>query len=342
MRIGVLTAGGDAPGLNAALRAIGRSVLTQGHQLIGISDGWAGLAREFQGREMTRADLAGILAIGGTTLGSIRYSLDNPADGRERVLWAIGENLDALVAIGGDGTLSIASWLAERGAPVVGVGKTLDNDLANTDYCIGFDTAVSVVADALDRLHTTAASHHRVLVLETMGRNTGWVATMGGLAGGADFIVIPEVPVTLNDIVTHVQSRHGRGSSFSIVVVAEGVSPEQLGGHSATERVDSLGRSVLGARGVGQFIADHIAAATGFETRCTVLGYLQRGGSPSALDRIWATRVGAAAADLVMARQFGMMPTVRCGEVATMPLADSISEAHGVPDHLYRLAQRFF
>jgi len=343
MRIGVLTAGGDAPGLNAALRAIGRSVWAQSHELIGIHDGWAGLADGYRAEELTRHRLSGILGLGGTALGSIRYNLDQPAGGREQVLRVINEKLDALIAIGGDGTLSIASWLAEQGAPVVGVGKTLDNDLANTDYCIGFDSAVSVVAESLDRLHTTAASHHRVLVLETMGRATGWVATMGGLAGGADYIVIPEVPVTLTDIADHVRRRHRQGSSFSIVVVAEGVSVESLGGPATrASETDALGREQLGSRGVGHFVSDQIAELTGFESRCTVLGYLQRGGSPTAVDRIWATRVGAAAADLVMAGRYGLMPTVRGGEVDTMPIRDSISEPHPVPEHLYRLAARFF
>ena len=343
MRIGVLTAGGDAPGLNAALRGIGRRVLADGHELVGVADGWAGLVGGLTGQSLDRGELANILREGGTRLGSSRYNLDDPAGGRDSVLATIDRELDAVVAIGGDGTLRVAQWLAERGAPIVGVGKTLDNDLANTDYCIGFDSAVAIVSESLDRLHTTAASHHRVMVVETMGRATGWVATMGGLAGGADFIVIPEVPVTLDDLAEHVRRRHGRGSSFSIVVVAEGVDLEALGGATPTNEVtDSLGRAQLARRGVGAFVADHLATVTGFETRWTVLGHLQRGGSPTAFDRIWATQLGVAAAELVLAGDFGVMPSVRGGRVTTMPIADAISTAHPVPRELWELASRFF
>src|SRR5487761_2492590 len=235
MRIGVLTAGGDAPGLNAAIRAIGEMAIRDGHEIIGIANGWAGLAADYAGAPLTAKDLRGVIAQGGTLLGTARYNLDKPAGGREKVLSAIGEHLDALVAIGGDGTQRISNWLAERGAPVVGVPKTLDNDLMGTDYCIGFDTAISIVTESLDRLYTTAASHHRVMVVETMGRATGWVAALGGLAGGADMIVIPEFPVTMEEIVTHLERRRKAGLAFSIVVVAEGVNLSTLGGVEADE-----------------------------------------------------------------------------------------------------------
>lgn len=343
MRIGVLTAGGDAPGLNAAVRAIGRRILKEGHQLVGITDGWAGLVNGLTGRELDRGDLSNILHEGGTVLGSLRYNLDDPEGGRAAVLNTIERELDAVIAIGGDGTLRIAQWLADRGAPVVGVGKTLDNDLANTDYCIGFNSAVAVVAESLDRLHTTAASHHRVMVVETMGRSTGWVATLGGLAGGADFIVIPEVPVTMEALTTHVQSRHGRGSSSSIVVVAEGLDLGSFGGPDEPGAPrDAIGHVQLARRGVGALIADHLAEVTGYETRTTVLGHLQRGGSPTAFDRIWATQVGVAAAELVLAGQANVMPTVRNGRVETMAIADAVSEPHPVPLALWQLASQFF
>ena len=201
MRIGVLTAGGDAPGLNAAIRAIGNMAMRDGHEVIGIANGWAGLVGDFEGELLTAKDLRGIIGQGGTLLGTARYNLDDPPGGRECVLNAIEEHVDALIAIGGDGTQRISHWLAERNAPVIGVPKTLDNDLPGTDYCIGFDTAISIVAESLDRLNTTAASHHRVIVVETMGRATGWVAALGGLAGGADMIVIPEFPITMDEIV---------------------------------------------------------------------------------------------------------------------------------------------
>jgi 6-phosphofructokinase 1 len=286
--------------------------------------------------------LANILREGGTVLGSIRYNLDDPAGGRDAVLDTISRELDALIAIGGDGTLRIAQWLADRGAPVVGVGKTLDNDLANTDYCIGFDSAVAIVAESLDRLHTTAASHHRIIVVETMGRATGWVATMGGLAGGADYIVIPEVPVTMDALTAHVQSRHGRGSSSSIVVVAEGIDLATFGDVASDVPRDAVGHVQLARRGVGSVVADHLAAATGYETRTTVLGHLQRGGSPTAFDRIWATEVGVAAVELVLDGRFNVMPTVRGGSVTTMPIADAVADAHPVPRDLYELAAQFF
>ncbi len=343
VRIGILTAGGDAPGLNAAVRAIGRSALSDGHEVVGIEDGWAGLLGDLRVRTLDRPALAGILQEGGTLLGSVRRDLDHPAGGREQVLASINKEFDAVVAIGGDGTLSVAEWLAQRGAPIVGVPKTLDNDLAETEYCIGFDTAVSIVAEALDRLHTTAASHHRVLVLETMGRSTGWVAALGGLAGGADYIVIPEFPVTMDDVVEHITRRHASGSSFSIVVVAEGVSLTSLGGVEPLDLpTDAVGRVQWASRSVGHFLADQLQQRTGYETRSTVLGYLQRGGSPSAHDRIYATRLGVAAYEAVCAGAFGSVPIVRNGDVVRASLADVTASVRAVPRDLYELCARFF
>jgi len=343
VRIGILTAGGDAPGLNAAVRAIGRSALSDGHEVVGIEDGWAGLLGDLRVRTLDRPALAGILQEGGTLLGSVRRDLDHPAGGREQVLASINKEFDAVVAIGGDGTLSVAEWLAQRGAPIVGVPKTLDNDLAETEYCIGFDTAVSIVAEALDRLHTTAASHHRVLVLETMGRSTGWVAALGGLAGGADYIVIPEFPVTMDDVVEHITRRHASGSSFSIVVVAEGVSLTSLGGVEPLDLpTDAVGRVQWASRSVGHFLADQLQQRTGYETRSTVLGYLQRGGSPSAHDRIYATRLGVAAYEAVCAEAFGSVPIVRNGDVVRASLADVTASVRAVPRDLYELCARFF
>ncbi len=343
MRIGVLTAGGDAPGLNAAIRAIGQMAFRDGHELIGIPNGWAGLAQDYAGRPLGPADVSGIVGQGGTVLGTARYDLDSPPGGRERVLAAIGENLDALIAIGGDGTQRISHWLADRGSPVVGVPKTLDNDLMGTDYCIGFDTALSIVAESLDRLHTTAASHHRVMVVETMGRATGWVAALGGLAGGADLIVIPEFPVTMDEILDHLAKRRANGHAFSIVVIAEGVNLETLGGHESTAPSSVGVRGVrLALRGVGAFLSSRIDEHGGFEVRTTVLGHLQRGGSPTAYDRIWATRVGAAAYRSVAARTFGVIPVVHGHDVVLVPLS---SVAHGqrrVPRDIYELCAAFF
>jgi 6-phosphofructokinase len=343
MRIGVLTAGGDAPGLNAAIRGIGQMAFRDGHELIGIENGWAGLAHEFSGRSLTPNDLSGIVGQGGTLLGTARYDLDNPPGGRDDVLSSIDENLDALVAIGGDGTQRISHWLAERGAPVVGVPKTLDNDLHGTDYCIGFDTAISIVAESLDRLYTTAASHHRVMVVETMGRSTGWVAAMGGLAGGADLIVIPEFPMTMDEIIAHLVKRRSSKSAFSIVVVAEGINLGTIGGvESGQLNAEGVGGVRLATRGVGQFVASMIDEHGGFEVRTTVLGHLQRGGSPTAYDRIWATRVGAAAYDAVAAGKFGMIPVVRGGEVELAPLITVATGQRRVPRELYDLCAAFF
>ena len=271
MRIGVLTAGGDAPGLNAAIRGLGNMALSDGHEFIGIANGWAGLATEYAGRPLTKLDLNYIVGNGGTILGTARHNLDNPPGGRERMLETIAEHLDAVVAIGGDGTQRISNWLAERGAPIVGVPKTLDNDLAGTDYCIGFDTAVSIVTESIDRLITTAASHHRVMVVETMGRATGWVAAMGGLAGGADLIIIPEFPITMDDVIAHVTRRRASGYGFSIIVVAEGINLETLGGFEIGVSTEGIGGVRLATRGVGNFVANRIDEHGGFEVRTTVL-----------------------------------------------------------------------
>ncbi len=343
MRIGVLTAGGDAPGLNAAIRAIGEMGLRDGHEVIGIANGWAGLVDEFNGTALTQADLRGVIGQGGTLLGTARINLDNPPGGRDRVLAAIGEHLDALVAIGGDGTQRISSWLAERGAPIVGVPKTLDNDIPGTDYCIGFDTAINIVAESLDRLHTTAISHHRVIVVETMGRSTGWVAAMGGLAGGADMIVIPEFPITMDEIVEHTNRRRGLGLAYSLVVVAEGVGLDTLGGTESGElSSEGVGGVRHATRGVGYFVAAKIEEQGGFEVRTTVLGHLQRGGSPTAHDRIFATRVGAAAYDAVIAGKFGMIPVVRDDNVVLVPLATVAEGKRKVPREIYDLCSIFF
>lgn len=344
MRIGLLTGGGDAPGLNAAIRAAGRKALAAGHSVWGVRNGWAGLVGDGDVIPMGRPRFSGILPLGGTVLGSSRVNPMKREGGREEVLRNLKRaQFDALVAIGGDDTLSVAAWLAEQDAQVVGVPKTMDNDLLITEYCIGFDSAVSVVAEALDRLHTTAASHHRVMVVEVMGRDTGWVAVMGGLAGGADMIIIPEFPVTLDEVVAHLDTRLQAGSDFSIIVIAEGVQMNgDLPSEQAGESRDAFGHVQLGRRGVGESLTRLIEERTGHETRTTVLGHLQRGGSPSAYDRIWATRVGAAAYDLVEEGRFGYMPVVRCGGVEPARIADVVAEQRRVPRELYDLATVFY
>ncbi len=343
MRIGILTAGGDAPGLNAAIRAAGELALRDGHEVIGVANGWAGLAKEFTSSALHDHDLRGIIGQGGTLLGTERYDLDNPAGGRERVLEAIGENLDALIAIGGDGTQRISSWLADHGAPVVGVPKTLDNDLLATDYCIGFDTAISIVAESLDRLYTTAASHHRVMVVETMGRSTGWVAALGGLAGGADLVVVPEFPMTMEEIIEHVNQRRRKGLIFSIIAVAEGVHLDTLGGVESSQlSTEGIGGVRLATRGVGNFVANQLEQLAGFDVRTTVLGHLQRGGTPTAHDRIWATRVGAGAYEAVIEKKFGTIPVVRNNQVTLVPLSEVAGGQRKLPREIYDLCSIFF
>jgi 6-phosphofructokinase 1 len=251
--------------------------------------------------------------------------------------------IDALVAMGGDDTLSVAAALAERGLPVVGVPKTVDNDLQGTEYCIGFDTAVAVVTEAVDRLHSTAASHHRVMVVEAMGREAGWVTLMGGLAGGADMIVIPEFAVELEEVIDHLHSRHRQGKTFSIIAVSEGAEVTGLPTPSVSgEPLDAFGHLQLSRRGIGERLGRQLEDETGFETRVTVLGHTQRGGTPTAYDRIWATRVGVAAYKLVSERNFGAIPVKRGDHVESARLSEVIAQPRLVPEDLYRLAQIFY
>jgi phosphofructokinase-like protein len=343
MRIGVLTGGGDAPGLNAAIRAVARRSFQLGHQVSGVKNGWAGCLEEGLIDELSPADVRGILPLGGTILGTSRTNPAKEKDGIARVMTTLRHHgVNALVPIGGDDTLSVAAKLHEAGFPTVGVPKTIDNDLSATEFCIGFDTAVGVVTEALDRLHTTASAHHRVMVVEVMGRDTGWVALMGGIAGGADLIIIPEFEVTLSDVVAHLYRRRGEGKLFSIIVVAEGAKiPEldrELGGEAET---DAFGHVRLAKRGVGDILANAVEHDTGFETRVTVLGHLQRGGSPSPVDRLWATRLGVAAVELIVEGKSGVIPIRRNGDVEVVPLTEVIMGPRRVPKELYELNQVF-
>jgi 6-phosphofructokinase 1 len=250
--------------------------------------------------------------------------------------------IEALVPIGGDDTLSVAAALHEAGFPTVGVPKTIDNDLSVTEFCIGFDTAVGVVSEALDRLHTTASAHHRVMVVEVMGRDSGWVGLMGGVAGGADMIIIPEFEVTLAEVVAHLYRRRGDGKLFSIIVVAEGARIPELEREAGGEaEQDAFGHVRLAKRGIGDRLASHVEGDTGFETRVTVLGHLQRGGSPSPTDRIWATRLGVAAVELVVAGRSGVIPIRRNGTVDVVPLSEVVKESSHVPKELYDLSRVF-
>jgi phosphofructokinase-like protein len=341
-RIGILTGGGDAPGLNAAIRAVARRAFQLGLQVSGIKNGWGG-ALEDDIEDLTPDSIRGILPLGGTILGTSRTNPMKEQDGIDRVLAVMGRRgIDGLAAIGGDDTLSVAVALDKAGFRVVGVPKTIDNDLATTEFCIGFDTAVQVVVEALDRLHTTASAHHRVMVVEVMGRDTGWVAMIGGLAGGADLIVIPEFPTSLHEVVEHLRQRRAEGKDFSIIVVAEGAHLSELTVANGEEgKKDAFGHIQLSKRGVGDALSQRIEAETGFETRVTVLGHLQRGGSPTPTDRIWATRLGVAAAELLAEEKGGVIPIRKNGSVAIVPLSEVVKETRQVPRELYELARVF-
>jgi phosphofructokinase-like protein len=343
VRIGILTGGGDAPGLNAAIRAVARRAFQLGHQVSGVKNGWAGCLEEGLIDELTPADVRGILPLGGTILGTSRTNPAREKDGIQRVIQTLKHHgVDALVPIGGDDTLGVASNLHDSGFPTVGVPKTIDNDLSVTEFCIGFDTAVGVVTEALDRLHTTASAHHRVMVVEVMGRDTGWVALMGGVAGGADLVIIPEFEVSLSDVVAHLYRRRGEGKLFSIIVVAEGARIPELERQQGGEaEKDAFGHVRLARRGVGDILSSAVEHDTGFETRVTVLGHLQRGGSPSPVDRIWATRLGVAAVELIVGGKSGVIPIRRNGEVDVVPIAEVVKEQRRVPRDLYELTQVF-
>jgi ATP-dependent phosphofructokinase / diphosphate-dependent phosphofructokinase len=338
MRIGVLTGGGDCPGLNAVIRAVARRSWQRGDEVVGVREGWRGMIEQlFQ--PLGPAEISGILPRGGTIIGTTRTNPYKVDGGVERVKESF-EQLDALVAIGGEDTLGVAARVyAEFGAPVVGVPKTIDNDLSGTDYTFGFDTAVHICTEAIDRLHTTAESHNRVMVVEVMGRHTGWIAVMSGIAGGADVILIPEKPVELDEVCGEIRRRHARGKNFSIVVVSEGC---ELPGADDKGEVDQFGHRLLAKRGVGERLGEEIETRTGFETRVTVLGHIPRGGPPPARDRILATRFGIKASDLVAQGAFGQMAALHGDDVVSVPLEEATAELKTVPDAWYDVARTFF
>ncbi len=335
--IGVLTAGGDCPGLNAVIRGIVvRAQENHDAEVVGIMNGWEGLM-EGDVKLLDRRDVSGILAKGGTILGTSRKDPYVHGDGFASVAKTLKRNdIDSLVVIGGDGTLRTALRLEADGARVVAVPKTIDNDISGTDFTFGFDTAVQIVTDAIDRLTTTAEAHNRVIIVEVMGRTKGWIATYGGLAGGAQAILIPEVPYDLDEVSTLIRRRHRRGKNYSIVVVAEGIEPPVK-----VELVkDIFGFDRLG--GVAYQLAPVIEQMTGYETRVTVLGHLQRGGTPTAFDRVLATRLGAKAADLAVEGRHGTMVAMKGADIVPVPLAEGCAEIRSVDDALYDVAETFF
>ncbi|HST56472.1 MAG TPA: 6-phosphofructokinase [Solirubrobacteraceae bacterium] len=342
MRVGVLTGGGDCPGLNAVIRAVVRRGLGAGeHSFRGFRYGWAGVLAG-DAIELTLQSTAGILPRGGTILGTSRTNpFAGGDDGLLRVREAFErERLDALVPIGGEDTLGVALRLSHGGIPVVGVPKTIDNDLGATDVTFGFNTAVQIATDAIDRLHTTAESHNRVIVVEVMGRHAGWIAVHAGMAGGADAILVPERPFDIDAVCASLRRRHAHGRTFSIVVVAEGATA--LAGTLQTRSggQDAFGHARLG--GIGVALESEIEARTGFETRVTILGHVQRGGTPTAYDRVLATRFGVAAMDAVAAGRFGQMVALRATEIVEVPLEEALREPKLIDPKLYETAEVFF
>src|SRR5450631_4904709 len=331
MRIGILTGGGDCPGLNAVIRAIVRKgVLHYEDEFVGFMEGWRGVV-ENKTMVLDYEAISGILPRGGTILRTSRTNPSKREGGLQRCMETLKKNnLDALIAIGGDDTNSVAQKLFEQGINVVGVPKTIDNDLSGTDFCFGFDTAVNIATEAIDRVHTTAEAHNRVMVVEVMGRDAGWIAMYSGIAGGADVILIPEIPFDVDKVAETIRLRHARGRYFSIVVVAEGakfstdVDPTHGSPIVIDMGKDEFGHARLG--GIAAILAREIERRTGFETRTVVLGHVQRGGSPSAFDRMLATRYGLGAIDMVHRSEFGCMAALRGNKIVSVPLADAISK----------------
>jgi len=345
VRAGVLTGGGDCPGLNAVIRAVTRRLLSEDWEVFGIRAGWRGLV-EAKLEPLGPREISGILPRGGTIVGTSRTNPYKVDGGVDRVLGTVREHgLDALVAIGGEDTLGVAARLnREHDLPVVGVPKTIDNDLSGTDYTFGFDTAVYIATEAVDRLHTTAESHNRVMVVEVMGRHTGWIAVVSGIAGGADVILIPEHPITVEEACEDIRRRHDKGKDFSIVVVSEGYELTYDSGEKRTVTqeadLDAFGHVRLG--GVGDALAREIEERTGYETRVTVLGHVQRGGSPTPHDRVLATRYGLKAAELVLAGRWGRMAALRGDEIVDVSLEEATAELKTVPAQWYETARMFF
>src|SRR5947208_2466324 len=342
MKVGMLTGGGDCPGLNAVLRAaVRKATVHYGDELVGFRDGWKGVVENLTiGLDIER--MRGTLPRGGTVLGSSRtnpYKLDGGVDRVKKTL--ADQGVDALIAIGGEDTLGVASRLHDEGIAVVGVPKTIDNDLSATELTFGFNTAVQVCVDAIDRLHTTAESHDRVMVVEVMGRHAGHIALWSGIAGGATMVLIPEEPFDLDEVCAAIVHRHENKNRFaSIVVVAEGAVPKDGTFSTSTGEVDAFGHARLG--GIGDALAKEIESRTGYESRAVVLGHIQRGGTPTAFDRVLSTRFGIAAIDAVHDNDFGTMVALRCGSVVRVPLTEATGELKLVDPELYEVAKVFF
>lgn len=339
-RIGILTGGGDCPGLNPVIRAVVRKAHSAGVEVTGIRNGWRGLI-EKETMALDLNSVSGVVHRGGTILGTSRTNpYKNPQD-----VAKVKENfralgLDALIAVGGEDTLGVAAKLVREGLRVVGVPKTIDNDLSETDYTFGFDTAVNIAMESIDRLHTTAESHHRIMVVEVMGRHAGWIAVHAGMAGGADFILVPEIPIRVEEVCEAIHRRHSRGKTFSIIVVAEGAEFSKGDRVSIDQKLDEFGHVRLG--GIGDALAKLIEAKTQYETRVTVLGHVQRGGSPTAFDRVLGTRFGVKAVELALAGDWGKMACLKGNAILSVPIEQATQKLKTVDMGLYDIAKIFF
>lgn len=344
MKVGILTAGGDCPGLNAVIRAAARTLQRGDHEAVGLKSGYRGLARR-EYIPLDRAKIRGILHLGGTIIGTSSYNPYREEGGVELVKRAVEEDgFDAVIAIGGEHTMMMTRRLfLEEGIPTIGVPKTIDNDVIGTDFTFGFDTAVQIATDALDRLHTTAASHDRIIVLEVMGRNSGWIALFSAIAGGADGVVLPEFETPVEEIAAALEKRHAAGANFSIIVAAEGANLSFASGESrqvrANEATDEYGYPRLG--GIGAALAEEVERLTGFESRVTVLGHTQRGGTPTAHDRILATRYGVQAAESAIKGEFGHMAALIGSDIVSVPLS-GVTDVKTVDLEYVKVARQFF
>ncbi|MFA5007722.1 MAG: ATP-dependent 6-phosphofructokinase [Candidatus Omnitrophota bacterium] len=340
MRIGILTGGGDCPGLNPVIRAAVRAAINDNCEVVGIKYGWKGLLE----KDFIPLDLrsvSGILPKGGTILGTSRtnpYKKENGVETAKNNFKALG--LDALIAIGGEDTLGVATKLFKDGLKTVGVPKTIDNDLNATDFTFGFDTAINIVMECIDRLHTTAESHNRIMVVEVMGRHAGWIAAYSGIAGGADYILVPEIPIDLAELCSSIKKRHERGKNFSIIVVSEGAAFKDKDLSLQEQKLDEFGHVRLG--GIGEMLGKLIEEKTGYETRVTVLGHIQRGGSPTAFDRVLGTRFGVKAYELVKNKKFGKMVSLKGNEIVDVPLEEATKSLKTLDLRLYDMAKIFF
>lgn len=339
-RIGILTGGGDCPGLNCVIRAVVRKGLQGGYTTVGIRNGYRGLI-ENDTVILDLDSVSGILPKGGTILGTSRTNPYKKEGDIKKVISNYKNlGLEALICVGGEDTLGVASKLMKEGLNIVGIPKTIDNDLSGTDYTFGFDTAVNIATECIDRLHTTAESHHRIIVVEVMGRHAGWIATVSGIAGGADVILIPEIPIDLEEVCQLIKKRHNRGKTFSIIVAAEGARFKEEQIITKEERLDEFGHVRLG--GIGDILAEEIERRIGFETRVVVLGHIQRGGTPTTFDRVLATRFGIKAVEMVKEKKFGQMVSLKGDKLIDVPIEEAVERLKTVDIELYEIAKTFF